>query len=136
LVLSIAHRFVLGTPLSVLADEVDTVGRLAERYGARDRVGGSAAALAGMLARLAGEPGEATDAADLPPVARAVTVITAGLLGDHARARSVAPGADDGSFLSAVTACYHALAVAAEYPDADAARREAILAELSGRQAV
>ena len=136
LLLSIAHRFVLGTPLGALGDEVETLARLSERYGVPDRLAVPVRALAAVLSRLAGEPVELTLPADLPPVARAVIVMTAGLLGDHALVRSAAPGADDGSFLSAVTAVYHALALAAEYPDAGAPRQEAILAELAARQAL
>src|SRR5438874_701177 len=136
LLLSIAHRFVLGTPLGALGDEVETLARLSERYGVQDRLAVPVRALAAVLSRLAGEPVELTLPADLPPVARAVIVMTAGLLGVHALVRSAAPGADDGSFLSAVTAVYHALALAAEYPDAGAPRQEAILAELAARQAL
>ena len=130
LVLSVVHRFVLGAPLGALADEVETLGRLAERYGAPDRIAASAAALAGALARLTGEPVEPP--ADLRPVA----LMTAVLLGDHARARELGPGEDDGSFLSAVATFYHALAVVAGYPEANPDRQDAILAELARRQAV
>src|SRR5205814_8700031 len=92
LVLSIAHRFVLGTPLGALGDEVETLGRLAERHGAGDRVAGPAGALGAALARLGGEPAVLPAGPDLPPVERAVTVMAACLLGEHAPARSVPPG--------------------------------------------
>src|SRR5205085_1234508 len=81
-----------------------------------DRLAVPVRAFAAVLTRLAGEPVELTVPPDLPPVARAVLLIAAELLGDHPLARSVPPGDDDGSFLSAVAAGYHALAVAAEYP--------------------
>jgi PAS domain-containing protein len=136
LVLSIAHRFVLGTPLGALADELDTLGRLAGRDGGGDRIAGPAGALGAALARLAGDAADLPTGTDLPPVERAVTVLTTCLLGEHAPARSMPPGDDDGGFLSAVTAFYHALALAAEYPDVDGPRQEQILAELAGRQAV
>ncbi len=136
LVLSIAHRFVLGAPLGALADEVDTLGRLAERHGATERVTAPAAILADALGRLTGI-GSIVDGqpAGASPVARTVTLMTAYLLGDHARARDLPP-VEDGGYLSAVAGCYHALALAAGYPDAGPERQAAIRTALAERQAV
>ncbi|OLB80310.1 MAG: hypothetical protein AUI14_07210, partial [Actinobacteria bacterium 13_2_20CM_2_71_6] len=137
LVLSIAHRFVLGTPLGTLADELDSLWRLADRYGARERVAVPAAALADAVTRLGGLPTEVPATDGSSPVARTVSLVTACLLGDHARARELAPDpkAGTGSFLAAVAAFYHALALVDEYPAAVPQRQDAILAQLEERQA-
>jgi predicted ATPase/PAS domain-containing protein len=138
LVLAIAHRFVLGAPLTALADEVDMLWRLADRYGARDRIAVPAAALAEAMARLEGAPVDEPAATGTSTVARTVGLMTACLVGDYPRALALAPApeANDGSFLAAVAAFYHAIALAAEYRAADPDRQEAILARLREAQSV
>ncbi|OLB64944.1 MAG: hypothetical protein AUI10_08955 [Actinobacteria bacterium 13_2_20CM_2_72_6] len=138
LVLAIAHRFVLGAPLGALADEVEMLWRLADRYGARERVAVAAEALAEAIARLDGSPVGAPASPGGSTVARTVGLVTACLVGDYPRALALAPApeANDGSFLAAVAAFYHAVALAAEYRAASPDRQEAILARLREAQSM
>ncbi len=122
LMLAVAHRFVLGAPLSTLAEQVDQVRMLADRYGVPDLSGTAA----GAIARLRGLPGRGQS----PSI---VGAVGAYLLGE-AGANGV-PQDRPGSFLGAVAACFHALALADSYPNADPDTQRAISAELVEHQA-
>jgi predicted ATPase len=135
LLLSIAHGLVSGGALGPLADELEELGRLATRYGAEQRIAAPAAALAGALGRLGIGTAAAPPAGELPAAVRAALTMTAYLAGDHQAARDLAPP-DDGGYLSAMAACYQALAITAGYHRATAAEQESIRADLAARQAV
>ncbi len=137
LLLSVAHRLVLGTPLGALADEIETLCRLVERHHA-DRLAAPAAALSTALARLEGRPLQVCAPVGDSIVARTVTALVACVGGDPARALEVLPEppAEDGGLLAAVATFYHALALTAEYPKIAAERQESTRTRLREIQAM
>jgi PAS domain-containing protein len=122
LMLAVAHRFVLGAPLSELAEQVDRVRQLAARYGVPDPSGTAA----GAIARLRGLPVPA-------PSPSIVGAVTAYLFGE-AEPEPV-PAQRPGSFLGAVSDCFHALGLADRYPTAAPDTQRTISAELVEHQA-
>ncbi|OLE24251.1 MAG: hypothetical protein AUG44_19740, partial [Actinobacteria bacterium 13_1_20CM_3_71_11] len=116
-VLAIAHRFVLGSPLSGLADEVDEVRALADRYGLPDPTG----PVAGAIARLRDLPAPLTGSVP--------ALVAAHLLGDALP--DIAPA---GGLLGAVATVFGGLARAGAYPAADPDTQRRIGVELAELQ--